>query len=53
MKFEIFTPFGFAVRASENYWQRLIPKHLDIADLDALAQQPLTNPEEIRRSSRD
>lgn len=53
MKFEIPTPLGFTVRSSDNYWQRLIAKHPDIADLEDLVQQALANPDEIRRSSRD
>lgn len=53
MKFEISTPLGFTVRTSENYWQRLIAKHPDIADLEDFVQQTLADPDEIRRSSRD
>jgi plasmid stabilization system protein ParE len=53
MKFESLTPLGFTVRTSERYWQRLISKHPDIADLEELVQQALVNPDEIRRSSRD
>lgn len=53
MKFEILTPLGFTVRTSESYWQRLIVKHPDIADLEELVQQSLVDPDEIRRSSRD
>lgn len=53
MRFEILTPLEFTVRTSESYWQRLIAKHPDIADLEDLVQQALANPDEIRRSSRD
>lgn len=53
MKFEVLTPLGFTVRTSESYWQRLIAKHPDIAELEELVQQALTAPDEIRRSSRD
>lgn len=53
MKFEILTPLGFTVRTSESYWQRLLTKHPDIAELEELVQQALTAPDEIRRSSRD
>lgn len=53
MKFEILTPLGFTVRTSESYWQRLITKHPDIADLEELVQEALAAPDEIRRSSRD
>jgi hypothetical protein len=52
-KFEILTPLGFRVRTSEDYWQKLIIKHPDIADLEAEVIQTLTNPDEIRRGSRD
>ncbi|MGL5083904.1 MAG: hypothetical protein ACRC8A_20665 [Microcoleaceae cyanobacterium] len=52
-KFEILTPLNFTVRTSEEYWQKLIVKHPDIADLEAEVRQALTNPDEIRRSSRD
>jgi hypothetical protein len=52
MKFEILTPLGFTVRTSEGYWQRLITKHPDIAELEELVQQALASPDEIRRSSR-
>jgi len=52
-KFEIFTPLGFCVRTSEEYWQKLLIKHPDIADLEAEVIQTLTNPDEIRQSSRD
>lgn len=53
MKFETSTPLGFTVRTSENYWQRLIAKHPDIADLEDLVKHTLASPDEIRRSSRD
>lgn len=53
MKFEILTPLGFTVRTSESYWQRLIAKHPDIANLEFLVQQALAEPDEIRSSSRD
>jgi hypothetical protein len=53
MKFEILTPLGFTVRTSESYWQRLILKHPDIADLEELVQQAILGPDEIRRSSQD
>lgn len=53
MKFEILTPLGFTVRTSESYWQRLITKHPDIAEMEDLVQQALADPDEIRCSSRD
>ena len=52
-KFEILTPLNFTVRTSEEYWQKLIVKHPDIADLEAEVRQALNRPDEIRRSSRD
>ena len=52
-KFEILTPPGFRVRTSEEYWQKLIVKHPDIAELEAEVIQAWTNPEEIRQSRRD
>jgi len=52
-KFEILTPLGFTVRTSENYWEKLIIKHPDIADLEIEIKQTLASPDEIRRSSRD
>ncbi|MEM7797464.1 MAG: hypothetical protein AAF579_23780 [Cyanobacteria bacterium P01_C01_bin.118] len=35
------------------FQQALITKHPDIEDLEALVQQALADPDEIRRSSRD
>jgi hypothetical protein len=52
-KFEILTPLNFTVRTSEEYWQKLIVKHPDIADLEVEVRQAIANPDEIRRSSRD
>ena len=52
-KFEILTPLNFTVRPSEEYWDKLIVKHPDIADLEIEIQQALASPNEIRRSSRD
>jgi hypothetical protein len=52
-KFEILTPLNFTVRTSEEYWQKLIVKHPDIADLEAEVRQALHSPDEIRHSSRD
>ncbi len=52
MKFEIFTPLGFTVRTSEEYWQRLIVKHPDIEELQELIQLALASPDQVRRSSR-
>ena len=52
-KFEILTPLNFTVRTSEEYWNKLIVKHPDIADLEIEIQQALASPDEIRRSSRN
>jgi hypothetical protein len=52
-KFEILTPLNFTVRTSEEYWQKIIAKHPDIADLEAEVRQVLIDPNEIRRSNRD
>jgi hypothetical protein len=52
-KFEILTPLNFTVCTSEEYWEKLIIKHPDIADLELEIQQALASPDEIRRSSRD
>ncbi len=52
-KFEIKTPLNFTVRTSEEYWQKLITKHPDIADLESEVKQALASPDEIRSSSRD
>ena len=52
-KFEVLTPLNFTVRTSEEYWQKLIVKHPDIADLEAEVRQALNSPDEIRRSSRN
>lgn len=52
-KFEILTPLNFSVRTSDDYWQKLITKHPDIADLEVDVRQALSDPDEIRRSSRD
>ena len=53
IRFQIETPLGFSVRTTETYWQKLIIKHPDIADLEPLVQQALQAPDEIRQSSRD
>jgi hypothetical protein len=51
--FEILTPLGFKVRTSPDYWQKIILKHPDLADKLESVKQTLSNPDEIRRSSRD
>ncbi|MBD1875853.1 hypothetical protein H6F75_20425 [Nodosilinea sp. FACHB-131] len=53
IRFTIATPLGFSVRTTDAYWQKLIIKHPDIADLEGLVQQVLYNPDEVRQSSRD
>lgn len=52
-KFEILTPLNFTVRTSEQYWEKLIAKHPDIADFELEIQQALANPNQIRCSNRD
>jgi hypothetical protein len=51
--FEILTPLNFTVRTSAAYWQKLIVKHPDMAELCDLVQETLRDPDEIRRSSQD
>ncbi|KKI97993.1 hypothetical protein [Prochlorothrix hollandica] len=53
MKFEVMTPLGFSVRTSEDYWQRIVLKHPDIADLQELVEQALAAPDEVRCSRQD
>ena len=52
-RFEILTPLGFRVRTSHEYWQKLIIKHPDIADLETEVKQALASADEIRQSNRD
>jgi len=51
--FEILTPLDFTVRTSKEYWQKVILKHPDVAELLDHVQAALRNPDQIRRSSRD
>ena len=51
--FEILTPLDFTVRTSKEYWQKVILKHPDVAELLDYVQAALRNPDQIRRSSRD
>jgi len=53
MKFEVKTPLGFVVKATEKYWQKLLVKHPDLADLEELVEAALQLPDEIRESKRD
>jgi hypothetical protein len=53
MKFGILTPLEFTVRTSEDYWQRLIAKHPDIEELEDLVHLALSDPDEVRCSSRN
>ncbi|MFN9020302.1 MAG: hypothetical protein ACK54E_06480 [Pseudanabaena sp.] len=53
MKFDIKTPLGFTVRTTEEYWQKLLVKHPDLADLEELVEAALQLPDEIRESKRD
>lgn len=51
--FEVATPLGFMVRTSPDYWEKIVAKHPDLAGCPEMVQQTLTDPDEIRRSSRD
>ena len=51
--FEVVTPLGFTVRTSPGYWEKVVAKHPDLAGRLEMVQMALTDPEEIRRSSRD
>jgi len=53
MKFDIKTPLGFTVRTTDEYWQKLLVKHPDLADLEELVEAALQLPDEIRESKRD
>jgi len=52
VKFEVQTPLGFVVRTTEEYWQKLLVKHPDLADLEELVEAALQLPDEIRESKR-
>jgi hypothetical protein len=53
MKFDVKTPLGFTVRTTDEYWQKLLIKHPDLADLEELVEEALQLPDEIRESKRD
>lgn len=53
MKFDVKTPLGFTVRTTDEYWQKLLVKHPDLADLEELVETALQLPDEIRESNRD
>lgn len=53
IKFAVETPLHFIVRTSDEYWQKIILKHPDIARLENEVKTALRRPDEIRRSSRD
>lgn len=53
MKFDIKTPLGFTVRTTDEYWQKLLVKHPDLAALEELVEAALQLPDEIRESKRD
>jgi hypothetical protein len=53
IRFEIVTPLGLSVRTTDTYWQKLVTKHPDIAELEELVQQALRSPDVVRQSSRD
>jgi hypothetical protein len=48
MKFDIKTPLDFTVRTTDEYWQKLLVKHPDLADLEELVEAALQLPDEIR-----
>ncbi|MCK6438645.1 MAG: hypothetical protein L6Q71_00405 [Planctomycetes bacterium] len=51
--FSIETPLGFVVHTTERYWQQIVVKHPDLAHRLHDVKVALSNPDEIRRSSRD
>lgn len=53
IRFEVKTPLEFCVRTSDEYWNKLVFKHPDIAELESEVKRTLSEPEEIRQSSRD
>lgn len=53
IRFSVFTPLDFVVRTSEEYWQKVILKHPDILGLENEVKATLSQPDQIRRSSRD
>lgn len=53
MVFEILTPIGFTVRTSDDYWQKIVIKHPDMAERLEQVKQALASPIEVRCSSRD
>jgi hypothetical protein len=53
VKFDVKTPLGFTVRTTDEYWQKLLVKHPDLADLEELVEAALQLPDEIRESKRD
>lgn len=52
-KFVVVTPLGFSVRTTENYWQKLILKHPDIADYEPQIKETLAEPDAVYVSKRD
>jgi hypothetical protein len=52
--FEIFTPLGFSVRVTRNYWELIFTiKHPSMAGRENDVKEVLQNPDEIRQSRRD
>ncbi len=52
--FEINTPLGFAVRCTDSYWDFIsTEKHPVMRDKLDEVKQALSNPDEIRKSSKD
>lgn len=51
--FDIQTPLDFSVHTSEDYWQRLLIKHPELASKLEEVKNTLQNPVEIRKSKSD
>lgn len=51
--FDVLTPLGFTVRTSEAYWHKIVIKHPDIHKGQDQVKLALSEPDQIRRSSRD
>ncbi len=51
--FEVRTPLGFTIRTTPAYWSRVLVKHPDLRNRLEDVKRTLSQPDEIRRSSRD
>ncbi len=52
--FEVNTPVGFTVRVTRSYWELIVTiKHPVMAGREAIVQDTLYNPEEVRLSRID